>query len=93
VLEEIRESRTVIEQRLGKPVQTFAYPNGGRTDFDEFTKLVVREAGYLCAVTTLFGTNTVESDPFELRRGGPWEEHLPTFAMKLNWYKFASFSQ
>ena len=92
VLEEIRESRTEIEQRLGKPVQTFAYPNGGRMDFDEFTKQAVREAGYLCAVTTLFGTNTVGSDLFELRRGGPWEEHLPTFAMKLNWYKFASLS-
>ncbi|MBI3756936.1 MAG: polysaccharide deacetylase family protein [Deltaproteobacteria bacterium] len=92
VLEEIRESRTEIEQRLGKRVQTFAYPNGGRGDFDEFTKQVVREAGYLCAVTTVFGTNAAGSDPFELRRGGPWEEHLPTFAMKLNWYKFASLS-
>lgn len=92
VLEEIRESRTEIEQHLGKPVYTFAYPNGGLMDFDEFTKQAVREAGYLCAVTTLFGTNTVGSDLFELRRGGPWEEHLPTFAMKLNWYKFASLS-
>lgn len=27
------------------------------------------------------------TSPWELRRGGPWEHHLPTFATKLAWYR------
>jgi hypothetical protein len=31
----------------------------------------------------------VATAPYELRRGGPWEEHLPTFALKLAWYRMS----
>jgi len=48
----------------------------------------VREAGFTCAVTTRFGLNTAATPIWELRRGGPWEHHLPTFALKLAWYRF-----
>ena len=87
---EIYESKEIIEEKLGTPVKTFAYPNGNKEDFNEATKNILKDAGYICALTTIFGTNENGQDLFELRRGGPWEEHLPSFAMKLNLYKFCS---
>jgi hypothetical protein len=47
---------------------------------------LVRAAGFTCAVTTKFGMNTDNTSPWELRRGQPWEEDLPRFALKLAWY-------
>lgn len=90
VREEIQKSTAAIESQLGQRPQTFAYPNGLRDDFNESVKLALQEAGYQCAVTSLFGTNGPDQDLFELRRGQPWEEHLPTFAVKLSWYRMAS---
>ncbi|MGE0823681.1 MAG: polysaccharide deacetylase family protein [Candidatus Binatia bacterium] len=86
---EILESKRILEEHLQQPVTTFAYPNGRKCDFDETTKSLLREAGYQCAVTTVFGRNEIGQDLFELHRGRPWETHLPAFAMKLNWYKLA----
>jgi peptidoglycan/xylan/chitin deacetylase (PgdA/CDA1 family) len=90
VKREIYESQKIIAQQLGVIPTTFAYPNGSQADFTQVTKEILQDAGYICAVTTVFGTNESGQDLFELRRGGPWEEHLPTFAAKLNWYKFCA---
>jgi peptidoglycan/xylan/chitin deacetylase (PgdA/CDA1 family) len=88
--EEISESKRILEERLGAAVEAFAYPNGARDDFTEEIKGMVKEAGYTCAVTTIFGVNEIGHDVFALHRGQPWEHHLPTFAAKLYWYKYAS---
>jgi peptidoglycan/xylan/chitin deacetylase (PgdA/CDA1 family) len=88
--EEIFSSKKIIEEKLGTEVRTFAYPNGSKTDFNETTKNLLREAGYSCAVTTMFGTNSMEQDCFELRRGMPWEEDIRTFGLKLHYYRFCS---
>ena len=69
--------------------RAFAYPNGGAADYTDTVRRLVREAGFTCAVTTRFGLNTPNTNPWELRRGGPWEHHLPTFALKLAWYRLA----
>ncbi len=87
---EIMGSKKVIEGQLGMEVSAFAYPNGTQDDFTPAVKNMVRECGYRCGVTTIFGTNGEGQDVYELRRGGPWETHLPTFAVKLSWYKFFS---
>jgi peptidoglycan/xylan/chitin deacetylase (PgdA/CDA1 family) len=86
---EILGSRTMIESACGTAPRAFAYPNGGAAEYTETVKRLVREAGFTCAVTTRFGLNTSNTDPWELRRGGPWEHHLPTFALKLAWYRLA----
>jgi peptidoglycan/xylan/chitin deacetylase (PgdA/CDA1 family) len=86
---EIVESKRVIEKQLGCKVNAFAYPVGRSQDFDWRAKAVLQEHGYRCAVTTIFGANSERQDLFELRRGTPWEPDLPSFAMKLAWYKFA----
>jgi len=86
--EEIEKSKKSIEEKLGAPVKTFAYPNGSKEDFNRVTKNLLKEAGYICAVTTVFGTNESDQDLFELRREWIWGDYLPGFAMRLNWYKF-----
>lgn len=85
---QIERSSADIVRNIGERPLAFAYPNGGREDFTGVTKELLRNAGFVCAVTTLFGANAYGQDPFELRRGQPWEEHLPTFATKLSWYRF-----
>jgi peptidoglycan/xylan/chitin deacetylase (PgdA/CDA1 family) len=87
---EIQGSRTMIQGACGRLPAVFAYPNGGPEDYTEIVKHLVREAGFACAVTTRFGVNTARTSPWELRRGGPWEHHLPTFALKLARYRLLS---
>ena len=87
---EIYESKRTIEQKLGITVKTFAYPGGKKEDFSVSTKGILKEAGYTCAVSAIFGINGPGQDLFELRRGTPWEEFLPVFATKLEWYSFGS---
>lgn len=87
--EEIYRSKQELEARLGEPVSLFAYPFGKRGDINQNVKHLVRRAGYSCALTTIFGPNLANEDRYELRRGQPWETHLPTFAIKLEWYRFS----
>jgi len=88
--EEIKASKEAIEEKLKSPVRVFAYPNGRQDDFNESIKQVLKEAGFLCAATILWGTNTVNTDPFELRRIGILDKDTNRSALKLGWYKFVS---
>lgn len=85
--DEIVGSRKAIEAACGRRPVAFAYPNGGPGDYTETITRLVHQAAFRCAVTTRMGLNTRNTSPWELRRGGPWEHHLPTFAMKLLWYR------
>src|SRR5262249_2044625 len=84
--EEIHGSKVAIEKVLGDAVHAFAYPNGGPEDYDSTVTRLVRDAGFGCALTTRRGLNNADTPLLELRRGGPWEHHLPTFALKLGYY-------
>jgi peptidoglycan/xylan/chitin deacetylase (PgdA/CDA1 family) len=86
---EIVGARDAIETGLGTRPRAFAYPNGGPDDYTAEVTAMVRRAGFTCAVTTRFGINGPATSRWELRRGGPWEYHLPTFALKLAWYRMA----
>jgi peptidoglycan/xylan/chitin deacetylase (PgdA/CDA1 family) len=65
---EVSECRSVMEQQLGHPVRTFAYPIGGPEHIGLQALKAVREAGYEWAVTAIPGVNTAHSDPYQLRR-------------------------
>lgn len=86
---EIFESYRMIATACGRPPRAFAYPNGRPDDYSPAIAALVREAGFTCAVTTTFGVNTMSTPPYGLRRGGPWEPHLPTFALKLAGYRLS----
>ena len=62
---EIRDSRTELEARLGRPVSAFAYPAGL---FGERERRLVAEAGYAAAVSCEPGVNGADTDRFALRR-------------------------
>ena len=47
---EIQESKKYLEETVGRPVSSFAYPYG---DYTAETVAVVREAGLACACTTI----------------------------------------
>ncbi len=63
--EEVRESRRELEDELGAPVTTFAYPNGNH---NAAVIAALKAAGYRIAATTTRGINTAWTNPFELRR-------------------------
>jgi peptidoglycan/xylan/chitin deacetylase (PgdA/CDA1 family) len=65
---EVVESKARLEAEVGRPVVTFAYPNGKAADFSAGIKAAIRKAGYRAALTTNFGVNQPHTDPFELRR-------------------------
>ncbi|MBW2645064.1 MAG: polysaccharide deacetylase family protein [Deltaproteobacteria bacterium] len=64
-VEEISQSKKVIEDRLGRVVDSFAYPYGLFTDE---TRALVQEAGYALACSTRSGFNKRNTDPYVLRR-------------------------
>lgn len=65
---EIVSCREVLEQRLGKPIRTFAYPIGKTEHISDEAVNAVKEAGYSWAVTTTRGVATPYSNPFRIER-------------------------
>ncbi len=82
---EIALSKQMLESKLRRQIDLFAYPNGKAQDFDVEVQNTLRKAGYCAAVTTFDGLNDSSTDLFELRRHSVWEEHLPSFATKMQW--------
>lgn len=62
---EMTASRKRLEAELSSEIHSFCYPNG---DFDARSVAAAREAGYRNAVTTRWGKNEHEANPYELRR-------------------------
>jgi len=65
---DLAESRRRLEEGLGAPAATLAYPNGTALDYDSDTLAAARAAGYLGAVTTIDGWNDRATPRLELRR-------------------------
>jgi peptidoglycan/xylan/chitin deacetylase (PgdA/CDA1 family) len=64
-LQELIQSRRALEAHLHHPVQWFAYPAGR---FDARSEALVRQAGYVLAVTTEPGRVQDARSPFALHR-------------------------
>lgn len=79
---ELQISKSEIERHTSEHVIHFAFPNGGREDYDERAIMFLKVLGYQTAVTTLHGVNTSVSSPFELRRLSVTEPHC-VIAMEL----------
>lgn len=63
--DELIRSREALEQLVGAPVSTFAYPHGW---FDRTVHDAVVAAGYRCAVSVMAGLNTATTPRHLLRR-------------------------
>ena len=65
---EVGECRDALEQRLGHPVRSFAYPFGRPGEVGDEGPRAAQEAGYDWILTTVHGINTPQSHPYQLRR-------------------------
>lgn len=63
--DELAQCRDTLESRLGRPVRSFAYPQG---DYNRLVVSVTRQAGFTTATTVDQGRATLRSDPFRLPR-------------------------
>lgn len=64
---EIIGSKKILEKKLGKKMNVFAYPYG---NLNEEVKTIVKEAGYEFAVATDSGSLSFSEDLFQIRRIG-----------------------
>ena len=86
MVKELRESKRELSEHLEEPISAFAYPNGHASDYNDEAKTLLKESGYVCAVTCEHGFNPVFSDPLAIRRGLPWQKQVELF-------RFAFFLQ
>ncbi|MBC9735627.1 polysaccharide deacetylase family protein [Nocardioides marmotae] len=75
LLAELVESRAVLEDLLGRPVRSLAYPTGG---WDARVRAAAAVAGYSVGITVDRGLNTGRVHPLSLRRA-----FVPTEAADL----------
>lgn len=71
-MREIQQSKMQLEAWQGRAVQSFCYPHG---DYDDRTRVLVRQAGFRNACTLDGGAVERRTDPFKLPRMevGPWD--------------------
>ena len=82
---ELLESKRILEQKLGHPVQSFAFPFGKREECGDAARQILTRGKYRSAVTTEWGLNTRYTDPMQLNRVSIGEERsLAMFAFQLN---------
>lgn len=82
---QVFESKKILEERLGKKINCFSYPEG---KFSSFIRQAVIDAGYMLAVTTNPGRKFVNDDVFCLKRlrVGPRTKNLFTFWVVASGY-------
>lgn len=82
--QEIFQSKALLETVTGDAVQTFSYPFGKPSDFNQETIELLRTMDFLCAVTTIPGYVTRESRLVELPRIGAKNAALMRFKVNLH---------
>lgn len=68
IREEVTMCRELLQQVLGHPIRSFAYPVGYSEHIGDAGLCAVREAKYNWALTAIGGFNTPQTNPFLLRR-------------------------
>jgi peptidoglycan/xylan/chitin deacetylase (PgdA/CDA1 family) len=78
---EVRECKQTVEEKLGRKVRGFAYPNG---DWNDRVRRKVADAGYACAFTTERGWHRPGQDRFTIRRLLVHEGNVTGFTGKFS---------
>jgi peptidoglycan/xylan/chitin deacetylase (PgdA/CDA1 family) len=66
--DELKTSKRIVEEHLNRRCDLFCYPNGRKGDFNAATRRLVKESGFSCALTTVYGMNPARPDVYELKR-------------------------
>ncbi|MFH1074879.1 MAG: polysaccharide deacetylase family protein [Candidatus Firestonebacteria bacterium] len=72
IRKELADSKAIIEEKLNKKVECFAYPYGG---YNETVIRLLKETGYKTSVTVQWDKNTINSNPYTLKRRGIFGAH------------------
>lgn len=81
---EITSSKMVLESLLNEPVSLFAYPNGiPGTDYYGKHAVMVKQAGFVAAVSTATGVSSAATDAFQLPRFTPWDRTWLRYGIRL----------
>lgn len=81
---ELKGSKRLIEERLGRPVCHFAYPFGKPDDCGMAAPVMLQRLGFRSSTTTVPGVNTSGTDRYQLRRVQIGEDtSLSSFALRL----------
>ena len=83
---EIKQSKAHLEEILGRPVTSFAYPHGLKADYTEETIAIVRETGFECACAAFPGIVRPGIDVHQLPRFVVRDDDGETFAERLSTY-------
>ena len=65
---ELERSKKIIEEKIGKEVICFAYPNGKKQDYDNRCIKLLSDLGYKLSFTTIQGNVRIGDFPYEIRR-------------------------
>lgn len=81
---EIADGKARLEQIIGEPIRTFAYPNGkpGQDYMAEHVTMV-KQLGFESAVCTAWGAARPGADLFQLPRFTPWDHNQLPFTLRL----------
>ncbi len=82
--QEITQSKRILENMVNDQVSLFAYPNGypGKDYTAEHARMV-KDAGYVAAVTTQWGVSNCKSDFWQLPRFRPWNTNKEKYMLNL----------
>ena len=90
--EEIVRGKIQLEKIIEAPVKLFAYPNGkpGR-DYGPREVSLVKDAGFVAAVSTTAGVADYSSDLYQLPRCGPWDRNPKKLGLRLLLGRWSSY--
>jgi len=81
---EIIEGKKYLENLLGEKLKTFAYPNGRPDhDYNSMHTELVKECGFIGAVSTQRGIARSNSNRFELPRYNAWDKKKWRFLLRI----------
>lgn len=81
---EIRDNKQELEAKLGVTLKVFAYPNG-KVGIDYLPRHaeLVKNLGYIGAVSTEWGVNGPDTDRWQLARFTPWDKTPVRFLLRM----------
>ncbi len=83
-LEELTQSKAILERELQTPIQTLAYPVGAADSFSKDSMKAAAEAGYHTAFSFYSGVNIPgKIKPFDVLRVGVSQDSRATFRFRM----------